>query len=131
MQSEKTPNTSSGSPQQQSISAYQEVIDGLSQMLLEEDWYDFNNTSTLLRTVRSGIRDTIKNIEILRKQGKEKSVDTDSILDALNNAHIALIQATIQLEANDIQERMKYPTIIKICRDNLNLASGLISGAAK
>jgi hypothetical protein len=131
MQTEKTPKSSSGSPKHQSISAYQEVIDELSQMLLEEDWYEFKNNSTLLSTVRSGLRDAIKNIERLRKQGKEKSVDIDSILAALNNAHIALIQASIQLEATDIQERMKYPVIINNCRDNLNLASGLIPSTAK
>ncbi len=120
----KKPAKSTGPPQQQTIFTYQEVIDGLSQMLLDEDWDSLKSDSPLLSTVKSTLRDTIKALEKMEREGKEKNVDISSVIGAVRKAHIALTQALVLLSKRNI----KYPQYLDNCRDYLNLASGLISG---
>jgi hypothetical protein len=106
------------------IPFYREVIDNLLESLLKESWLDFKRDSELIKAVDKQLRDIITNMEKLKKEGKEKNVVIDNVLNALYQAYISLLQALMLADEAIVQERLLYPEKIKLCRDYLNTASG-------
>ena len=120
---QETANSSGFSQQPMTISAYKEVIDRLSLMLISENWGNLQSNSAMLETVESVLRDTIKNLEMLERKGKKGNMDIASVLGAVRKAHIALTKASVLLRKGNI----KYPDYIDSCRDYLNLAANLMN----
>ena len=120
---QETAKRSGSSQQPMTIFAYKEVIDRLSLMLISENWGNLQSNSAMLETVESVLRDTIKNLEKLEREGKKGNADIDSVLVAVKKAHIALTKASVYLRKGNI----KYPDYIDSCREYLNLAVNLLN----
>ena len=108
------------------ISSYRDDIDNVLEKLLTESWLRFKSDSALINTIDKELRDITTNLEQLKKRGKEKNVDIEAVLNALYEAYTSLTQALMLSDETSVQERIKYPEKIKVCRDNLNVASGLM-----
>jgi hypothetical protein len=112
----------------QTICSYKAAILNLLQMLIvETSWPELKSESTVFKTVDKELRDTIYNLEILGEDPVDNRIDIEAVLNALNVAYIALVEASMFADETKVHVRIEGLHKIRECRGHLRVAVGLMN----
>lgn len=96
-------------------------------MLIQTSWPELTSKSTVFITVDKGLRDTIYSLELLGEDPVNDRVDITVVLNALNDALIELVGASMLADDKKVQFRLTSLNKVRVCREHLNLAINLMN----